>query len=307
MSATPTDPPKAEEVSLEDIDKILEAEDPEFTKELEGVRAVEIDKDVEIETGVAADDELGEDRPGDAAPLKGFKLYKTKIKDKIFAFRMRMKARLATGRKDLLIWLKTKPKEYAIYSVAMSKVLVKKATYPVKAFGAATRLQKLTVLLLCGLAAVAASVLFWNMRGVWLPQINEPLLQSLTVGADKVETYDPKQEGESFYAAFPQERHEYLFDRIKVNLKRSTENPNPMGAFEIIVLLDSKDTAIEVADRRVEFFDDVQRVFEDHLVTDLDTEIGKERLKAGIKRELNAKLTQGWVKDVNFKTFVLKP
>ena len=86
--------------------------------------------------------------------------------------------------------------------------------------------------------------------------------------------------------------------------KATAENPNPMGAFELVVELDSDDTAIEVRDREVEFFDHVQRVFEDETFRDLETVLGKDRLKSRIKRELNHKLTQGWVKDVKFKTFV---
>jgi flagellar basal body-associated protein FliL len=80
-----------------------------------------------------------------------------------------------------------------------------------------------------------------------------------------------------------------------------------MGAFEIVVLLDSKDTAIEVADRQVEFFDLLQRVFEEESFNDLETELGKSKLKSHLKRELNQKLTQGWAKDISFKTFILKP
>jgi flagellar basal body-associated protein FliL len=94
---------------------------------------------------------------------------------------------------------------------------------------------------------------------------------------------------------------------MKVNLRRTAENPNPMGAFEVIVQVDSKDTAIELRDREVELNDHLQRVFEEETFSDLETEIGKARLKTSLKRELNQKLTQGWVKDISFKTFVLKP
>ncbi len=90
-------------------------------------------------------------------------------------------------------------------------------------------------------------------------------------------------------------------------MKRPKENENPMGAFEIIVLLDSKDTAIEVRDREVELHDALQRVFEDESYGELESESGKGRLKSRLKRELNAKLTQGWVKDVTFKHFIIKP
>lgn len=49
-----------DEIPLEDIDKILAAEDPDFAKSLEEVRAVEVDKSVVIEAS-AIDETLGEE------------------------------------------------------------------------------------------------------------------------------------------------------------------------------------------------------------------------------------------------------
>lgn len=80
-----------------------------------------------------------------------------------------------------------------------------------------------------------------------------------------------------------------------------------MGAFEVVVKVDSRDSAIEVRDREVEFFDLVQRVFEAETYPDLSSKPGKIKLKARLKREMNEILSQGWVQEVSFKTFVLKP
>src|ERR1700722_7924860 len=60
----PAEEPKSGEISLEDIDKLLETEDPEFTKSLEEVRAVEPSKDVVIDAA-AIDESLAGD--GDLA------------------------------------------------------------------------------------------------------------------------------------------------------------------------------------------------------------------------------------------------
>jgi flagellar basal body-associated protein FliL len=132
-------------------------------------------------------------------------------------------------------------------------------------------------------------------------------LKSLEHHADNVETYETAAGAESFYAAFPQEVHEFLFKKMKVNLRRTSENPNPMGAFEVVVGVDSQDTAVELRDREVEFHDMLQRLFEEELVTELDSETGKKILKGRVRKELNGKLTQGWIKEVHFKSFVLKP
>jgi flagellar basal body-associated protein FliL len=310
MSNTPpTDQPKAEEVPLEDIDKLLEAEDPEFTKSLEEVRAVEVDKNVVIEASVEAGDDMGADAQGAAEEKPETRAGKIKawIRQKKSNFKAALRVRLANFKKDALVWVKTKPKEYALFAFAMLRLGLKKAAVPVRAYQEASKLQKLTLLLLAAMTAGALWVLRSNVRGIWIPAINEPLLGTFEDFADSVETYDPKDGGESFYSAFPQERHEFLFGKMKVNLKRTSENPNPMGAFELVVQVDSKDTAIELKDREVEFSDHLQRVFEDETFNDLEMEVGKAKLKAKLKRELNQKLTQGWVKDIDFKTFILKP
>ncbi len=304
----PADPPKGEEVPLEDIDKLLEAEDPEFTKQLEEVRSVEIDKNVVIEASVADDaDALPGETQSEEKPKTKLARVRLWLREKLATAKIRIKARMATAGRDFVVFLKTRPKEFALFVFATLKLVLKKGATPVRAFQQATGGQKLLILVLVLMSAAALWILRSNFKGVWIPQINEPLLNSFEEYADFVEDYDPKDGGDSFYSAFPQERHEFLFGKMKVNLRRTSENPLPMGAFEVVVQVDSKDTAIELKDREVEFSDYLQRVFEDETFGDLETEIGKNRLKSRLKSELNKKLTQGWVKDITFKTFVLKP
>jgi len=302
----PGDQSKAEDIPLEDIDKLLEAEDPEFTKQLEEVRSVENNQDINIEASVVGDDEnlaADEKNENDSRLTK----VRARIKMSVYTFKHNLKNRIKAFGRATLVFLKTKPKEYILYSLVVAKLLLKKAAIPVQAFKKASRPQQATALALIFISVLSLVVLLHNLRGVWLPLLNEPLLTSFTHRADFVETFDRKDGGESFYRAFPQERHEFLFRRIKVNLRATSENPNPMGAFELVVLVDSKDTAVEVRDREIEFFDYLQRVFEDETFSDLEHEIGKTRLKGRLMRALNEKLTQGWVREISFKTFILKP
>jgi flagellar basal body-associated protein FliL len=302
------DAPKGEEIPLEDIDKLLEAEDPGFNKSLEEVRNVEVDKSVVIEATITDEGFGGEEAAaGPSSAPAGWRKITAKMKNAWFGFRMRLRARMATLGKDAVIFLKTKPKEYALYAIVILKTLFKNAAVPVNAFRKAERLQQFTALALMALGVACAWVLLANVKGIWIPSLTEPILRSFEDYADSVDTYNPKEEGESFYTAFPQERYEFLFQKMKVNLRRTSENANPMGAFELIVLLDSKDTGIEVRDREVEFYDLLSRALEEESFTDLESELGKGKLKSRLKRELNQRLTQGWVKDVSFKTFILKP
>lgn len=295
------------DIPLEDIDKLLEQEDPEFTKSLEEVRAVESDKDVVIDAAAIDESVADEVIEISEKSLTGMTNIKFKIRGGIARFKLALRTRTKQAGKDFVHFLKVRPKQFVLASVKMLQAGIKNATIPFKAFNDASLLQKITVALLLGLAVVSSWVLIHNFKGVWLPQINEPLLRSFEQFADNVETFNSKDAGVSFYVAFPQEPHEFLFPKMKVNLRRTAEHPNPMGAFEIIVALDSKDTAIEVSDRQVEFGDLLQRALEEESFTDLETELGKQKLKSHLKRELNQKLTQGWAKDISLKTFILKP
>lgn len=297
---------KAEIIPLEDIDKLLEADDPGFSASLEEVRSVEIDHNVEIETAIP-DDELTSDDPANEKPARGFKAWLGRRRMAWMALRLRVRARLIQFFKDSVLWLKHRPKEYAAYAFVLLKAGLKQSKVPLAAFARAERPQKLLILVLLAMGVTIFALLVANLKGVWLPGLNQPLLHSMEEGADWVEEIDAEDAGESFYSAFPQERHEFLFGKMKVNLRRTPEHSNPMGAFEFIVQLDSKDTAIEVRDREVELSDLLQREFEDESFTDLESDLGKGRLKSRLKRALNQELTQGWVKDVSFKTFILKP
>ena len=96
QTPTPSDSPKGEEIPLEDIDKLLEAEDPGFNKSLEEVRNVEIDKSVVIEATLADIGLPGEEAAAEPEkPATGLRKIASKLKVAWFNFRMRIRARLA--------------------------------------------------------------------------------------------------------------------------------------------------------------------------------------------------------------------
>ena len=309
MSETrpPIDPPNSSEIPLEDIDKLLESEDPDFAKSLEEVRNVESDKTTVIDASAIDESLVGDELADPEKTLSFVAKVKFKLRKKVAHLKITFKTKARTAGKDFVQFLKVLPKQFALSAVKILVEAGKNAAIPIRAFQQANKTQRIAVLLVTALALGSFWVLLANFKGIWLPNINEPLLSSFENVADRVETYNPKEGGESFYSAFPQERHELLFPKMKVNLRRTADNPNPMGAFEVIVLLDSKDTAIEVSDRQIEFFDLMQRTLEEESFNDLESELGKSRLKSHLKRELSQKLTQGWAKDISFKTFILKP
>jgi flagellar basal body-associated protein FliL len=301
MSGTPDTPPagkpSAEPGKLEDLDKLLEQEDPGFGQALAAVRAVVVESSVQIDSeGASVELEVAEEQ---AIAAKGIKPWLVRRKLNLQAQIRRLKA-------SIIIFIKTVPKEFALFLLATLKRFGGVLKAVLKEFGHLSKMQKLSVLVLGLMSVLTVGIVMKNLKGHWLPSLLPPILMSLSDIADNSFEFDPK-ETVPFFKAFPQDPELFLFPRIKVNLRRSPEHPNPMGAFEVYVQIDSHDTAIEIQSRQTELFDVVQRTFEGLSYTDLETETGKGRAKMVLKRDLSKQLTQGWVTDVHFKMFILKP
>ena len=189
-------PPKDQtlgDIQLEDIDALLLAEDPEFTQSLEEVRAVAPDANITIEASASDDgDTTPESAESQADAHNETRLGKFKARLKLkwrafwSAFKLRAKERLAKAGKDLVVFLKTRPKEFLLFSIAMSKVGAKNAMVPVRSFQAATLNQRLATLFLVALALASVCVLLANFKGRWLPHFHEPILGSFAKSADWV-------------------------------------------------------------------------------------------------------------------------
>lgn len=265
-----------------DFDELLDSVDPEFNKSLEDLRRIKSSADVDLEVDdldvvPEADDEMP--NPLAAAP-EGSSLVVR------------------------LIFRLTNTLAFALFFVRRALESVK---FAVQTFKRANRSQKAMAAGLVAIVGFGVYVLMANLRGTWVPLLNAPVVGRLEPFAEHVEEFEPGEDLVSLALAFPPENHEFLFKPFKVNMRSTAENPHPMGAFEFVVSLDTKDTATEARDREVEFVDLVQRIFEEQTFRELETELGKGRLKARILTELNEKLSAGRVTTVNFKTFILKP
>lgn len=288
----------ASELDVEQLERVLDQMDPGLSKGLEEVKNVASSADVQIEATVEGEF-ASDENPTAQQP----RLWKRWLNQRWQAF----KARVRQAKVQLIVFAQTAPKEFAKYALSRIKQLFKFLGSYAKALAALSRMQKLSILIVGALLAVTGWIVMANIKGTWLPSINDPILTSLGEHADKTFEYSSKKNMISFFRAFPQDPEMFLMNKFKVNLKRSSDHPNPMGAFELYVQLDSRDTAIEMQTREVELHDMVQRIFEDETYNDVVSDLGKARLKGLIKKEISRVLTQGWATDVHFKMFVLKP
>ena len=80
-----------------------------------------------------------------------------------------------------------------------------------------------------------------------------------------------------------------------------------MISFEIVIHGVSNDPIVEIKDREAEFRDLILRVTEEFTYDDLETATGKQELSDAIMAKINANLTDGQIRKVYYKNFVIKP
>lgn len=300
-----------DEIPLEDIDRILEEDDPGFAQELDDVKAAAEDgSDVEIESIEIDENSLGtevEDNEEDA-PYRRSLLGRVPVLRSLAKLPKNLKTNFKAFLSRFIEWLRFGPKEYLLFFLSRIKVLLKGVLHTLKIFQAWPLTKKIGLLALILVGASGLMLLKWNLKGTWIPAIDKPLLKDYSSVADQVHKLEDPQ-WIPLYQALRQPEHRYLFDKVVVNLKRSEFDPdsNPMGLFEFYVELDSKDTAIEVKSRELELLDLLQRTVEGETYGSLSGEAGKQRLKNLIRQEINQVLNRGWVKDVYISNVILKP
>jgi flagellar basal body-associated protein FliL len=321
-TSPPTKSPadEAAEISLDNIDEILKQEDPGFVDSLNDIKANPDDlsgaeiESLRIDDLDGPEDDIEKENRFERWGKKFPKLkplfqapdnFKKFLKQRLIILKGRAKLFVANSLEQL----KTLPdRTRKLLSDLLFVVRQNKKKLSDNLDNRSRGERFLIFIFLFGLGGVFGLVLLNMKNSHWLPQINRPLVLSLETVADRKWTFDSQVDTIAFLSAFPQEKHNYLFPKVIVNLKvRPGSNAFTMGAFEFYLELDSKDSAIEVKSREVELHDLVQRVTEQFTYEALETERGKDRLKEEIKKSLNQKIVQGWVKDVYIKFFITKP
>lgn len=103
-------------------------------------------------------------------------------------------------------------------------------------------------------------------------------------------------------------QHVVLVNKIVVNVKPGKlSTNNPMIAFDLYVRVDNPQAAVEIKEREKQIQDHLQRFCEGLQYDQIQSEDGKLTWKNRMKRELNLVLNTGKVKEIFFKTLLIKP
>jgi flagellar basal body-associated protein FliL len=316
LDAMPEMPGLTEEISSEDLDKVLEASDPGFAEKMLTLGA---DKNLSVQEIIVDDDatELNEEietwrKAGGLKKIiyKAFKfaphvaIRVRRIRYKLFRFWLEFALRLKLFAQDLF----TKCKKNIIIGAKKTFGTVKEGLKV--GIGFFTNLSFKLKLAFIGVLVMAVGVGFLiqlSMKKSLLPKENSIFISSLGEIATEEYSYDPDEPTEKFYDNPRAVQNIVIIEKLVVNLKPSAKSgPNPMAAFELLVEGLNPEVVIEVKDREKLIRDMVLRILESQTFEELDSAEGKQRLTEQVSREISSVLTTGRVKRVLIKTIILK-
>lgn len=158
------------------------------------------------------------------------------------------------------------------------------------------------------LVLTSAFIVFFSFQFSSLFLTNGLFLRSYTEWGLAANSYNPMEDVEPFYDNPRFAKNLMTMSKMFANVKPSENSgTNPMLALEINVEGMSAESIIEIKDREAEFKDILLRESEDFSYDELTSVDGKKSLLEKYQTALNANLTEGKVRRVLLKSFILKP
>lgn len=299
--------------ALEEIDKLIAQEDPGFNASLENIKKEAIENTTEIEmldvdfdshTSDANEKQI-QSKKTVFKKLISFLLWPfIKLKSWLALRLIAMVNRAKLFARQSWFFIKNDLPQILRYLLSQIKSIFAWLKGQIKAFFALSMAQKLALVGSIALACGAVFLLSRSFTGDWLPVWKNPLIRGFHEKASFVTEVDPKSGYSEFFLMFPEVEFHLQLGRIVVNLKPSPGIPNPMGAFEFYLGLDSNETAIEIKDREKEVLDLTQRTLEDFTYLEVMSPNTQKRVWARIRDNINEILNQGRVQKVYVKTML---
>lgn len=120
--------------------------------------------------------------------------------------------------------------------------------------------------------------------------------------------YDMIENVEPYYDNVRFSKNVISLIKMTANIRPSENSSNnPMISFEIVIQGVSNEPIVEIKDREAEFRDLILRVVEDFSYDELESALGKQQLSDAIMVKVNSNLTDGQIRKVFYKNFVIKP
>lgn len=292
--ASPT--PEEELISLDELDKVIDANDPDFRREISQVTDV---KDISSANIELLDlDQILADEQSQKLSFRVALARRLLFFSGTISF---VKNWLLRGLKEGLPFLLKQAKN--LLSLTKKKIDAKLTEFKYLSVG-----KKLAIVGISFLTIFLGLFVYRSLTVGIIPQGTSLFVNSMEEWAKNVSTYQKDSVFENFYDSPRVKQNIVALRRAIVNLKPSAgAGPNPMAFFEFFVEGNSTDVAIELKDREYEVIDLIQRLMEDMTFSQLDSIEGKQALLENIRKELNSLLTRGKIRRVYIKQAIIKP
>lgn len=301
-------------LSLEELDKVIAEDDPEFLNELKSIGEIDptqVDLDVDrVHAGHTWEDELEYWKHGPPWAVKlGSVLFF--LPYLVFPFRKILFALFFYAR-ELKIFLTYGLVNIGPYLLKQLKAglhfLKDEVTSYLKHIGKFSGPKKAAYVLFLAATGVGIWAIRKAFKGELLPAKQELFLRNLEELSDKKYFYERNKDLESFYDSPRVMQNIMIMDPMVVNLRRTARGGEvPMAAFEFFVEGLSSEVLVEIKDREGEMRDLFQRQIEEFSFEQLDSAEGKKLLLERLKKQVNAVLTAGRIRRIFIKNVVLKP
>ncbi len=267
-------------MSLEDLDRIIQENDPEALAKLETIKS-----STELNSQKMVLHQI-DDAAGDPKKGKNEKWEQFKFKSRLF-----------------LRWLQAKATELFFQALEGSKkafqVLKQKKAQTQERTKKWTKKDKLlfTSLILVVFAIPAFVYLAFFKKA--LTYKSELFIPSLLSVADHVWNAQEDQMREGFYNNLKIPKNIFSLRKMVINLQPSENSgPNPMVAYELSLEANSREALVEIKDREGEVIDGVQRSLEELTYDELSGPEGRMLVEDKVKTRVNQILTLGKVRFV---------
>jgi flagellar basal body-associated protein FliL len=131
----------------------------------------------------------------------------------------------------------------------------------------------------------------------------DPFLRSFSEVASDIQLLPEDDSGEDLESPLKHPEYTVLVPKIIANLKPPSPRHTPMAVLELYLETSNQECAIEVNDRQVEIKDLIERIMEQTSFDEVESAQGKLRLKVRFRAGLNRILNKGRVRRIFFKSF----
>jgi hypothetical protein len=156
-----------------------------------------------------------------------------------------------------------------------------------------------------GIAAVALPLAFLVYKGKVLPSFDLPYLLSMKELTQDIYSYPIDGVKVPLFDEFRTQAHTVQLPQTVINLQSDGDDPS-YGEFQFSFVLRDEDLSVALKAKESEILDLLQRVLEQVTWKELQTPIGKEKVKKVIRHRINEYLQGNVVLGVYYKHVILE-